>query len=414
MSFISNSENFTLGEGVYNNIHNNFVHITFYGKKRHREAIEDAPDMLSLEEPTRKRRRREEEESEGIKVIRNKHLKLSLELGSGPGYFLHAGEVKGRAVIVKVFNAGPTVREQLESTVALSKGLMHPNVLRIEGVSPPASLNHFIAYENAHWKTAEGPLAAALKDDLTRSVTLGFKMVAGLSSGINHLGLQGISLSSLGPENFDIFLDLNDRFLISINPPEPTEGSCPDDGQPEDNTSKCWDVLNLLCQKILRSANHALHKENIERDPVVVDLSRRPSVDQSSSASFSLAFPSSESLSQDSVPDGMSPVAPRREYVWRTIDRGQQSLATVARRIALDLDLKLSSVHKVALSDARCAHRCAGYIREEITLATMTSDSAVVSYDAPSPLETCSVCHEVVGFHEAFQCICGDPREWFG
>jgi hypothetical protein len=29
----------------------------------------------------------------------------------------------------------------------------------------------------AHWKTAEGPLAAALKNDLTRSVTLGFKMV---------------------------------------------------------------------------------------------------------------------------------------------------------------------------------------------------------------------------------------------
>ncbi|KAJ6597707.1 hypothetical protein DFH09DRAFT_1399391 [Mycena vulgaris] len=61
-----------------------------------------------------------------------------------------------------------------------------------------------------------------LKDDLTRSVTLGFKMVAGLSSGMNHLSLQGISLSSLGPENFDIFLDLNDRFLISIDPPEPT------------------------------------------------------------------------------------------------------------------------------------------------------------------------------------------------
>jgi hypothetical protein len=44
-------------------------------------------------------------------VIRSRHLKLTTEIGSGPGYFLHAGEAKGRAVIVKVFNAGPTVLE---------------------------------------------------------------------------------------------------------------------------------------------------------------------------------------------------------------------------------------------------------------------------------------------------------------
>ncbi|KAJ6597760.1 hypothetical protein DFH09DRAFT_1304527 [Mycena vulgaris] len=171
-------------------------------------------------------------------VIRTKHLKLTLELGSGPGYFLHAGEAKGRAVIVKVFNERPTVREQLESTVALSKGLMHPNVLRIEGVSSPASLVHFIMYENAHWKTAEGLLAAALKDDLAKSIILGFKMIAGLS-------------------NFDIFLDVDDRFLISINPS--AEGYVDDHQHPEDNMNRPWVVFNTLCQKVLRSANRVLH-----------------------------------------------------------------------------------------------------------------------------------------------------------
>jgi hypothetical protein len=44
-------------------------------------------------------------------IIPTKHLKLTREIGSGPGYFIHAGENKGRAVIVKVFNAGPNVRE---------------------------------------------------------------------------------------------------------------------------------------------------------------------------------------------------------------------------------------------------------------------------------------------------------------
>jgi hypothetical protein len=59
--------------------------------------------------------------------------------------------------------------------------------------------------------------------------------------------------------------------------------------------------------------------------------------------------------------------------------------------------------------DGQKAHRCVGYIRQEITPATTTADSAVVSHDSPSPLEVCSVCHEVVGLHDVFRCICCDP-----
>jgi hypothetical protein len=44
-------------------------------------------------------------------IIPTKDLKLIREIGSGPGYFIHAGENKGRAVIVKVFNARPNARE---------------------------------------------------------------------------------------------------------------------------------------------------------------------------------------------------------------------------------------------------------------------------------------------------------------
>jgi hypothetical protein len=40
MSFISNADHFTLGDGVYTNIHGNSNVIYIYGKKRHREAIE--------------------------------------------------------------------------------------------------------------------------------------------------------------------------------------------------------------------------------------------------------------------------------------------------------------------------------------------------------------------------------------
>jgi hypothetical protein len=40
------------------------------------------------------------------------------EIGSGPGYFVHAGENEGHAVIVKVFNAGPNVIQYSMSTSA--------------------------------------------------------------------------------------------------------------------------------------------------------------------------------------------------------------------------------------------------------------------------------------------------------
>jgi hypothetical protein len=44
-------------------------------------------------------------------------LKLTLEIGSGPGYFLHAGQNKSHAVIVKVFNAAPNAREVRNRTI---------------------------------------------------------------------------------------------------------------------------------------------------------------------------------------------------------------------------------------------------------------------------------------------------------
>ncbi|KAJ7649788.1 hypothetical protein FB45DRAFT_885990, partial [Roridomyces roridus] len=246
MSFISNSSGITLGEGTFNNIQGNLVNIfqpegqradigallkSFVGEKRRRR--EDSEDSA------RKRRRENPEEEDGLETIRHKDLNLTHEIGRGPGYLLHAGNIKRRALIVKVFNAGTNARKHLEATVNLSQRLLHPNVLRIEGTSSPTSMHHFIAYQDAHRKTAEGPLAAALRDDLEKSIMLGFKL-----SGIDYLSTQGIMLP-LGPENFDVFLDINDRFLLSINPP--TDASTAH--HEEDDIRSVWTLFNALCQK---------------------------------------------------------------------------------------------------------------------------------------------------------------------
>ncbi|KAF8207653.1 hypothetical protein K438DRAFT_342032 [Mycena galopus ATCC 62051] len=153
-------------------------------------------DESFLKQPAQKRRR--PQEYDGIKIIKIKHLELIRQIGRGPGYLLHAGKNKDRAVIVKVFDQGPTVRQELESTAALSKALMHPNVLRMKGISQPHSPSHFIVYENGHCTNAEVLLAAALKNDLAKSITLGFTMVAEVSAGISHLCMQGVWPTSMG------------------------------------------------------------------------------------------------------------------------------------------------------------------------------------------------------------------------
>ncbi|KAF7361304.1 hypothetical protein MSAN_01162900 [Mycena sanguinolenta] len=343
-----------------------------------------------------------------IEVIPSRNLKLIREIGSGPGYFLHAGQNKGHAVIVKVFNRGPasTVRRQLESTVALSKGIMHPNLLRLLGISSLASLSHFIVYENVHWQNAEGPLAMALKTDLKRSITLGFRMVAGLSAGLNHLLVQGIFKRPMGAENFDIFLDVDDRFVLSVHPQlreDEEDGNTARFQDPEGNT---WIALNALCNKTLTSANRVLHHEEIIRDSEILDVGHTMPAVSEGLVSPSLLSPG-PTASLENIQDEVG-VLPRREYVWRTTDRGQQSLENIARRITFNLDMHFPSLSRINQTNGRTPHRCAGYIREEITLATTTLDSAVVAHDAPSASECCLICHEVVDLREEFRCKCGD------
>ncbi|KAJ7604376.1 hypothetical protein DFH06DRAFT_1349511 [Mycena polygramma] len=282
MSFVSNVDHLTLGNGVYNNVHGN-LNIThnFYGRKRvHCDEI-DIGDAPSLLEPANKRRRRDS--GNWVKVIRVEHLKLALQIGAGPGYLLHMGEVKGRAVVVKVFNSGPTVRERLESTVARSEGLLHPNVMRIEGVSSAQSMTHFIAYEDAR-KTAEFPLAAALREDLTKNGNgvaanlldcrtlceyvlnrplLEYLPFLGMlfKSAMNYL-MSAYSTSpwSLGVENFDVLLDANDRFLISINSsPWSMENSASRDRDLQDNSTSARTVFDALCQRVLTAMAFTLY-----------------------------------------------------------------------------------------------------------------------------------------------------------
>ncbi|KAJ7034150.1 hypothetical protein C8F04DRAFT_1102410 [Mycena alexandri] len=405
MAFISNASNFTLGDGVYTNVQGNIVHYHnshFYGTKRRRDEIEDGSDVLLRPD---KRPRLEEGSANGLKVIRQQNLQLIRQIGGGPGYLLHAGRNKSYAVTVKVFKgSGPTAREQLEWEVALLKGLIHSNVPRIKGVSSPTSSAQFIVYEDVCWQNAKGPLADALQNR-TRSIRLGFKMVADLSAGLDYLSMQGISLAAMRVENFNVFLDVDDRFLLIINPKSPDAADANSQSSQDESS---WALFNSLCHRVLVSANRVLHTEEINRDPAL-----SPPTSSASRKSDSSLLSIGPASPQEDQQDSGSAGDPRREYVWKAIDRGQQCLATVADQMTVNLDMALARLHMMTRTDVRRAHRCRGYVREEITLAPTIVDSAVVAHDTPSPLEICSICHEVVNLLEIFRCVCGPGESYF-
>ncbi|KAJ7784238.1 hypothetical protein B0H16DRAFT_1876738 [Mycena metata] len=400
MSFISNADNFTLGEGTYINVLGSYHVHNNNRTKRRRDEIEGTSswsyipyelDALLLTDPLDKRPRLDEGAASGLKI------------GSGPGYLLHAARNKTRAVTVKVFNnSDSTARQQLESAVTLCKQLMHPNVLRMKGISSSISLSQFIVYEDVPRKNAKGPLATALQSR-TRSLQLGFKMVADLSAGLDYLSRQGISLAVMRAENFDVFLDVDDRFLIIINANSSADADAPNSHESQEDNS--WALFNGLCDKVLVSANRVLHTEEFSRDAVLLP-SASPASQKSDSSSVSIGLSTSQDEQEDAVVGSVGD--PRREYVWRAMDRGKQSLATVTDHMTTHLDIALGRLQRLTQTDRRRVHRCRGYMREEITLAPTIVDSAVVSHDTPRPLEICSICHEIVGWDEVFRCICGE------
>ncbi|KAJ7830922.1 hypothetical protein B0H14DRAFT_3464471 [Mycena olivaceomarginata] len=363
--------------------------------------LEDSRVGLS-ESPTpreEKRRRMEgEDEIEVVKIIRSTDLELIREIGSGPEYLLHAGRNKSRAVIVKVFHRGPTVRQQLESTVALSKELMHPNVLRIKAFPPPHSLSRFIVYENGNCTNAEILLAAALKNDLARSVTLGFTMVAEVSVGGDQSSPHARRMAEVhGSGGISTFWSIQRTgFLILINAPQKQEVETAAPQEPEDNALI---VFNALLDKTLMSANRILHKEEIKKRSC---NSGRQATEFPPGNSAATSVSSTQNIQGDELV-----VPTRREYVWLAMD-GRQALAEVSEGLTVDLKFHLSRLSRSTRTDGLSAHRCPGYVREEITLATTIWESAIVAHDTPSPQEICSVCREVVDIREVFRCICGD------
>jgi hypothetical protein len=104
---------------------------------------------------------------------------------------------------------------------------------------------------------------------------------------------------------------------------------------------------------------------------------------------------------------------PRRELFWRFLERGTQSLEDLSQEfehfLLVVLPTSTSPLRYIHNHNKpKTAHRCRGYRREEITLTTDILASAVILHGTPAPREICSICGEVVGKADVFQCECGE------
>ena len=98
---------------------------------------------------------------------------------------------------------------------------------------------------------------------------------------------------------------------------------------------------------------------------------------------------------------------PRREVWWLDLGGKNQSLESIKRRFEDCLDRFLPSSsnsllrHITSPMDNKLRHnlhKCPGYLREEITLASDVSKSVIVSHTFPSQSEICSICGQLVQY----------------
>ena len=96
---------------------------------------------------------------------------------------------------------------------------------------------------------------------------------------------------------------------------------------------------------------------------------------------------------------------PRREVWWLDLGAKNQSLESIKRRFEDFLDRFLPSSsnsllrHITSPMDNKLRdnlHQCPGYLREEITLVSDVSKSAIISHAFPSQSEVCSICGQLV------------------
>ncbi|KAJ7597977.1 hypothetical protein C8J56DRAFT_1159715 [Mycena floridula] len=292
----------------------------------------------------------------------------SSELVVGEGYRIYIAEYQGKVTAVKVYE-GPGAKGQIEADIALNCCIRHPAIVK---------------YIHSH-PTASPPFA--MRD---------------VAYGLDHISkffpLAGIAL--------DLFVK-KDKIYISLGVDNLV--------QAQDGPVSPLVVYQRLCDEVtFQDANRECHfdKHKIVNDSEYwqtifgseYDLSSELSSDSDSNSNSDSDSDSESPVSYiEVVEDESEPALPRREYAFVPVDNlSLRDIAADYSRFIHQLEVPMSGVqylHHLQHNAGRATfvrHRCLGYIRQEVTLSTSVSDSAIISHRTPSLQEICQLCGQSV------------------
>ncbi|KAJ7773752.1 hypothetical protein B0H14DRAFT_3164701 [Mycena olivaceomarginata] len=167
----------------------------------------------------------------GHQMVSLTDITLHSEVVRGPGYHIHAGELRGCPILARVFHGA--------KAKSASEHLQNASRLLRYQCPPP-------------FKRAEVCLATALQDDLIRAFRLASKVIEGLVTALSYLDAIDASFDENMFETSHVLLDYEERviFCPGISPTAPAPA--------EDRPNRLWNLFNSIAGHIFDSANGIL------------------------------------------------------------------------------------------------------------------------------------------------------------
>ncbi|KIM37325.1 hypothetical protein M413DRAFT_31032 [Hebeloma cylindrosporum] len=352
-------------------------------------------------------------------------ISMGQEIYKGGGYRLHAAQLSGKVVVMKVYEGG-RARERCSDAARFNQKLLHPNVPHLIGVSPFRSEHYFLLFDGGPLNEV---LRQALKQDLTCALTLGLQTVIGLSSGLDFLESANYSVASIALDHF-LVLSRKGQPIISFDPDHLSQMDLSEDSSSVSNGAVA--VFNELCRRTFDEACKSHYESELSRsrhsgpcNNILGEQIQRSSIDEFDTNANILPYLRREGIcssrrsasSVDSARSSPQPSEPRQELVWRSTTDIVR-LYDVTKNFICVLKQYLSPArpsirHRRGRYRARTYHRCPGYNRIEINLNASNIPIVLISHASAMPHEICFVCKEVAKDTEIFNCICdGDDDEF--
>ncbi|KAJ7573541.1 hypothetical protein C8J56DRAFT_1173573 [Mycena floridula] len=319
------------------------------------------------------------------------------------GYRIHAAIHKGKVRAVKIYE-GVDSRERVQDDMDLNHCLSHSTILRtIAGcktaprpfVILDTGIGHSSSTDLGSLKTLSCYLTHALTGFERDCFLAGAKLMRDFSAGLDHIeSVQSEQRFSLSKLTFDLIVDAENNICISVGVRKNefwTERRSHDvDGY--------FDIFQRQCSKEFNSANFEQNGaglpdtyDDVPRAKSHLDVEELP-----------FTCPSDIPISP----------RPRREYVFIP-ERTSISLRQMSEKY--NSLIRLLSDETVSIyrwcrnapftTPNTVAHRCPGYRRQEVTIGTLVTRSALILHFTPSMQERCTICYQLVQ-EGTFSCSC--------